>query len=402
MRLRFAEFAALMAAVMALGAIGVDLMLPALPDIGRQLGVGDANSRQFVISIYLIGLGLGQLVHGPIADRYGRRRALGVALVVVCLTNVAAAASTSFVLLLTLRFIAGIMAAATRTVTIAIVRDCYSGRAMARATSLVLIVFMIAPVLAPTIGQGILAIGSWRLIFWFIAAASATVLAWFLWRLPETLPPDRRNAISPARLIARWREVVTDRTSLGYLLAATALQGALFGYVTSVQQIVGDVFHRPAMLNIVFACTCVAMAGSNFLNSQLVMRFGSRLLSHVALLAMIGFSAVALGAVAAGGEGLWTFVVLQGLAMGSYGLANSNFSAMAMENMGAIAGTAASLQGFAAVTGGALVGTAIGQAFNGSTWPLHLGFLLCGLTALGIVLATERGRLFRARQPRLA
>ena len=189
--------------------------------------------------------------------------------------------------------------------------------------------------------------------------------------------------------------MVSDRASLGYLLAATALQGALFGYVTSVQQIVGDVFGRPRLLNIVFACTCLCMAAANFLNSQLVMRFGSRLLSHLALLIMIGLSLVALGVEAAGGEGLWTFVVLQGLAIGSYGLATSNFSAMAMENMGAIAGTAASVQGFAAVTGGALVGTIIGQSFNGSTWPLHLGFLCCGLAALGIVLVTERGRLFR-------
>lgn len=397
--LRFAEFAVLVAAVISLGAIGVDLMLPALPAMGRDLGIGARNARQFIITVYLIGLGVGQLLHGPLADSYGRRRSLGWAMAVLAVTSTAAAITTSFGAMLALRLVSGIAAAATRTITVAIIRDCYSGRAMARTTSLVMIVFMIAPVLAPTLGHGILLAGSWRLIFWAIAAFCTLILAWFLIRLPETLAIERRQPISPARIVARWRRVVTDRTSLGYMLAATALQGGLFGYITSVQQLVSETFDRPALLNIVFGVTAGFIAIANLLNSQIVMRFGSRLLSHAALLAMIALSVLALAIHAAGAETLWSFVAVQSVTMGCYALANSNFSAMAMETMGDIAGTAASVQGFSSITVGTIVGAVIGQSFAGTTVPLHAGFLVTGVIALVMVVVTERGRLFHAHNP---
>ena len=393
--LGFREFVVLVASLMALGAIGVDTMLPALPAIGARLGVATENERQLVISVYLIGLGLGQLIHGPLADHFGRRPVMMTALLGYAVANVLAAVSGSFELMLAARLFGGVVVAATRVVTIAIVRDCYSGRAMARTMSLVAIVFMIAPVLAPTLGQGILFFGSWRLIFSVIGVLTVIVLSWFWLRMPETLPKNARLPISARRLFAGWRFTLSDRWSLGYTLASTLLQGALFGYINSVQQIVSNVFGAPKILNLVFAGTAGMMAVANLLNSRVVMRFGSRFMSHTALCTMIALSAINLMVWSLGGETLIVFVVLQALTMGCFGLASSNFSAMAMENMGAIAGTASSVQGFIAVTFGALIGTAIGQSFAGSTVPLHLGFLCCGILSLAIVAITERGRLFR-------
>ena len=389
------EFVAMVAALMALGALGVDAMLPALPEIGAQLGAPTENAQQFVIAIYLIGLGIGQLIHGPLSDHFGRRPVMLGALAVYFVCNFAAAVSASFVLLLTARLASAVAVAATRVVTVAIVRDCYSGRPMARVMSLAAMVFMIAPVLAPSLGQGIMVFGSWRLIFWVIAGLTALVMIWYGLRLPETLDRREERAFSIAAIGTGARQTLADRWSTGYMLASTVMQGALFGYITSVQQVVAEVFHRPKLLNVVFASTAGMMAVSNLFNSRFVLRIGSRILSQSALVALIVVALTALALSLGGYENLLLFVALQALMMGCFSLANSNFSALAMTNMGAIAGTASSVQGFCVITGGALLGAAIGQSFAGTTVPMHVGFALAGIAAFAIVAVTERWRLFR-------
>lgn len=391
----FAEFVALVAALMALGALGIDSMLPALPAIGEALGVADQNARQFVVTTFLLGFGVAQLVHGPLADRFGRRTLLIWALVAYAVANVAAAVAGSFALLLVARVIGGAAIAATRVACVALVRDCYHGSAMARVMSIAFIVFMIVPVLAPAFGQAVLLLGDWRAIFWAIAGVALAILAWFAWRMPETLDPANRRDIALPELLAGWRQTFADRRSVGYTLASTALMGALYGYLNSIQQVMFDTFHRPGLLAAVFAGTAATMALANLFNAQLVMRLGSQRISHAAVVTLVAVSAVHLAAVAAGVESLGTFMVLQAVTMACFGLATSNFSAMAMENMGEIAGTASSVQGFTSITFGTLIGAAIGQAFDGTTGPMAAGFLLAGVSALALVLVTERGRLFR-------
>lgn len=391
----FVEFVALVAALMALTALGIDAMLPALPAIGGALGVTTENERQYVIGVFLIGFGLAQLVHGPLADRYGRRPVLIMSLAAYVIANLVAAFSSSFMLLLVARFIAGTAISASRVVTVALVRDCYSGRAMARVMSLAFMVFMAAPVLAPSFGELILWFGSWRLIFVMIAAISAGILVWFIVRMPETLKPADRQPLSVARLATGWRATLADRWSIGYTLAAAALMGALYGFINSVQQVVFALTHQPALLVPVFIGIAGTMAAANLLNSRLVMRIGTRRISHSAVAALIILSAAHLAIAVAGLETIWTFVILQSLAMGCFGLATANFSSMAMENMGHIAGTASSVQGFITITAGAFIGAAIGQAFDGTTVPLYTAFLLAGVVSIVIVAIVERGRLFR-------
>ena len=391
----FAEFVALVASLMALTALGIDAMLPALPAIGGALGVAVENDRQLVIVMFLVGFGIAQLVHGPLADRYGRRPVLGFALAAYVIANLVAALSSSFVLLLAARFTAGLAIAASRVVTVALVRDCYSGRAMARVMSLAFMVFMAAPVLAPSFGQLILFFGSWRLIFVMIAGISAIILGWFVWRMPETLRVENRTPLSLARLWSGWRLTLTDRASIGYTLAATALLGALYGFINSVQQIVAALTGDDQLLVPVFIAVASMMALANLLNSRIVMRIGTRRISHSALVGLITVSAVHLAISLAGAETIYSFAVLQALAMACFGLATANFSSMAMEKMGEIAGTASSVQGFITVTSGALMGAWIGRAFDGTTVPLYTGFLILGLVAFAIVAVVERGRLFR-------
>jgi DHA1 family bicyclomycin/chloramphenicol resistance-like MFS transporter len=392
----FVEFVALVAALMSLAALGIDSMLPALPAIGRSLGIATENQRQFIVTAFVLGFGIAQLAHGPLADRFGRRTVLLWAIGGYVIANIACAVSASFVLLLAARVFGGAMVAATRVATVAMVRDCYHGRPMARVMSIAFMVFMIVPVLAPAFGQTVLLFANWRGIFWVVAGLSLVIWTWFFVRMPETLHPDAQQPLSVRRVAGGWKQTLSDRWSLGYTLASTSLMGALYGYLNSVQQIMFDTFRHPQLLAVMFAVTAALMAGANLTNARLVMRLGTRLISHSAVIGLVVLSAIHLAVALAGYETLVGFVILQALTMGCFGLATSNFSSMAMENMGGIAGTASSVQGFTSVTFGAVIGVVIGQAFDGSTAPLAAGFLICGVVALSVVAVTERGRLFRA------
>lgn len=391
-----AEFVALIASIMALTALGIDSMLPALPAISDELGITHPNHRQYVITAFMLGFAIAQLFHGPLSDRFGRKPVIGLALAFYVVTNVVAAFSGSFELLLLARAASGAAVAAGRVVTIALVRDCFQGRAMARVMSLAFMTFMIVPVLAPAWGQLMVIIfGSWRLIFGGIAAVAALVLAWFALRMPETLARDSVHALDVREIWRGYRTMFRDRWAVGYTFATTAIMGCFFSFIGSIQQIVYDVFKRPELLTAVFASVAGLMAIGSFMNSRLVMRFGMRFLSHLALLATTVLAVIHLAVILLGGENLWVFIALQAPMMAAMGLANSNFSAMAMENMGEVAGTASSLQGFIATLGAAVLGAVVGQAFDGTTVPLYIGFVVLGLTALGIVFVTERGKLFR-------
>lgn len=393
--IHFVEFVALIAVLMALGALGIDTMLPALPEIGHDLNAA-ARDLPLVIVMFSGGFGAAQLIHGPLADRYGRRPVLVGSMVLYILMNLVCAAAKSFDLLLISRVCAGVAIAATRVVTIALIRDCYSGRAMARVSSLAVMTFMIFPIIAPGIGQWIVNLGgSWRLIFNMIAIVSAIVAAWFVFRMPETLPVERRVPLEARLLLGNWKRTLQDRLSVGYAAAVIGLQGALFGYITSIQPIVDKVFHQGDRLGLIFAACAMTMACGNLLNSRIVMWLGMRRISHGAMVVLILAASASLVISHLGLENLWTFVALQAVTMACFGLAASNCSAMAMMNMGEIAGTASSLQGFVVTTGGAAIGGLIGMAFDGTTTPLHLGFLTAGVVALVLAAIVERGRLFR-------
>jgi DHA1 family bicyclomycin/chloramphenicol resistance-like MFS transporter len=281
-------------------------------------------------------------------------------------------------------------------VTVALVRDCFSGRPMARVMSLIFIVFLIVPVIAPTLGQVILEFGgTWRTIFWIITGSTGALLAWFMLRMPETLSPEDRVEISIARLTQGYRKTLSDRWSVGYALASGMLQAALIGYLTSIPQIMAETFGRETMLNVIFAVTAGTMGLANFANSRLVLRLGSRRISHSALVMLIVLGGAGLAVSHSGYETMWVFAGLQALTMGCFGLANANFQAMAMENMGDIAGTASSVQGVIVMTLGTVGGSLIGLSFAGTTTPLHLGILAAGILAFAIVFVAERGRMFR-------
>ncbi len=395
----FRQFVAFIAGLMAINALGIDIMLPALPQIASALGITVENQRQFIVAVYMFGFGAAQLVYGPLSDRAGRKPVLFISLILYALMSVAATFATDFTTIVLARLLQGVSAASSRVLAVSIVRDCYSGRQMARVMSLSFIVFLAVPILAPSIGQIILLAGSWQWIFYALAAFAVGILFWGWRRLPETLHPEYRRPIQLASLLSGAREVVTSRVAIGYSLATMLMFGSLMGYITCVQQVFADVFHAPSIFTAIFAATAGAMAVASFLNSRIVERLGTRRVSHSALLGFVGFSALHAAIAVLGYETIPSFAICIALAMGCFSLAASNFGSMAMEPVGHIAGIASSIQGFLTTAGGAGLGLLIGQSFDGSTVPLTLGFLVAGVAALGIVMATERGRLFRPQHP---
>jgi DHA1 family bicyclomycin/chloramphenicol resistance-like MFS transporter len=269
---------------------------------------------------------------------------------------------------------------------------------MAQVMSLAFIVFLAVPVVAPTLGQLIMLVAPWRVIFLVLAGFGAVVGIWALLRLPETLHPEDRLPIAPARILAAFRFVLSNRVAMGYMLAMTLMLGGLFGFINSAQQVFADTFQAPQLFTTIFAGIAIAMALASMLNARVVGRFGTRRISHTFLIGYIGFAVVHAALALSGHENLWSFALLQAGMMFCFGLTGPNFGAMAMEPLGHIAGTASAVQGFITTFGGALIGFFIGQQFNGTTGPLMLGFAACGVLALLVVLFAERGRLFHPRQ----
>lgn len=388
------EFIALMAALMALNALAIDVMLPALPYMGEALGIASENERQFVISAYMIGMGLAQLAFGPLTDRFGRRAPLLAGMGLYVVAAIVAAFAPTFATLLVMRFIQGMGAASVRVIATSVVRDRYSGREMAEVMSLTFMVFMAIPVVAPGIGQILLLTGPWQTIFLFMGALAAAFWAWTYFRLPETLPLDKRRPLTFGSVIDGFRIVCTNRAAFSYGLAGTFLFGALFGFISSAQQIYVDIYGLGVYFPIAFAGVAALMAVSSFTNSRIVRRFGMRRLSHGAMLVFTLFAGIWLVLALIGFLPLWLFFSLLCVIMFCFGWAASNMNSLSMEPLGAVAGTASSVFGFIQTVGGAVIGSFVGQLFNGTTIPTAAGYFSMGLLALVCILVAENGKLF--------
>ena len=391
----FRQFVAMVAALMAVNALAVDSMLPALPAIAGSLGIPAGNQQQWIVTVYLLSFGVAQIVYGPLSDRFGRRPVLITGLLIYAATSIMAAAAWSFEALLIARACQGIGSAATRVLVVSIVRDSYAGNQMAKVMSLAFIVFLAVPILAPSIGQIIMLVFPWRGIFTALTLFGLFVTLWVAARLPETLHPEDRLPIRVDRILDAFRISLTSRPAMGYMLAMMFIMGGLFGFINSAQQIFVETFKAPRMFTVLFAGIALFMALASLLNSRIVGRVGTRGVSHGALLGFLAVAVIHVSIVAGGFENLWSFAILQALAMFCFGLVASNFGALAMEPLGHVAGTASSVQGFATTAGGAALGFVVGQHFNGTTLPLEIGFLSYGCLALILVLFAERGRLFR-------
>ncbi|EFM59372.1 drug resistance transporter, Bcr/CflA subfamily [Brucella sp. BO2] len=375
--------------------------MPGLPQIGASLGVHSENHVQFVITAYLLGFGVSQLFYGPLSDRFGRRLPLFGGLAIYVVAALGSAFVTDFTTLIILRVLQGLGAAATRVIAVSVVRDKFSGRQMAEVMSLVMMVFMILPVVAPATGQLIMLFGEWHLIFMFMAIMALVVGLWAFLRLPETLPVSHCRPLTMKSTLGGFVIVLTNRVALFYMLGTSFILGALFGYINSAQQIFVGIYQLGTLFPLAFAAVAMTLALASFLNSRLVGRFGMRRISQTMLLVFTSFSLLwmVLSIVMDGPIPFAVLMIIYMTIMLSFSLVTANFNALAMEPLGEVAGTASSVLGFAQTVIGAALGAVIGQAFDGTTTPVATGYCVLGFVALACVLIAERGRLFRVQNP---
>jgi DHA1 family bicyclomycin/chloramphenicol resistance-like MFS transporter len=389
----FGEFVALMAIMTALVALSIDMILPALPEIGAALGVQRANDRQLIVSLLFLGFGLGQFFYGPVSDSVGRKPAAYLGLALFSAGCVLALTARTFPTMLAGRVLQGVGVGGPRAVTIAIVRDKFEGSAMARVLSLVMAVFILVPVIAPTIGQAILGVAGWRAIFGVYLTLGLVLFVWFGWRQEETLTPARRIPFSAGKIAQVAREVVTNRLALGYMVAAGLVYGAFIGYLSSVQQILQQLYGLGPRFPLYFATLAIALGGASLCNARLVGRHGMRALAGRALVALFVVSVIflAIAASRAGRPSLWALIAYLLASFFGIGLLYGNLISLAMQPLGRNAGIGAAVVGGSSTLISLALGTVIGQSYDNTVLPLVAGFAILSGASLVVIRFAEWG-----------
>ena len=392
--LALGEFVPLMAIMISLVALSIDAMLPALPHIGQSLGVQVANDQQLVISALFIGFGAAQIVYGPLSDSIGRKTAIHSAYVIFVIGCLLSVFATSFEVMLLGRVLQGVGAGGPRIVCVALVRDQYEGREMARIMSFVMGVFILVPALAPALGQGIIMLWHWRAIFVAFLVLAFVAWVWFTVRQPETLPEQRRVRFSLYVIWSGIKQTCGNRISLGYILVSGLVFGALVGYLLSAQQMFSVIYGIVDLFPAYFAVLALALGLMSVVNGQLVMKLGMRLLSSYAarVLAILSTTFFIYAFNVGGMPDLWLNMAFFISAFMCFGMLFGNVNALAMEPLGRIAGIGAAVIGSLSTLISVPLGTVIGQLFDGTVLPLVGGFALLGAMASIIIYWTERGR----------
>ncbi len=388
----YKEFIALMAVIISMTALSIDMMLPALPDIGRDLAVEHPNDIQLVVSALVLGLGIGQILLGTLSDCFGRKPIILTGFIIFILGCLLSTFSRHFGTMLAGRLIQGIGIAGPRTAIIALIRDQYNGRAMARITSVIMAVFIFVPAVAPALGQVILLKMSWRAIFIALMIQGVITVTWFTIRQPETLPPESRIPLSVRRILNGLVQVCTNRLSIGYTLAAGCMLGLFLAYLNCAQQIFQEVYHLGRQFPIYMAFLALSIGSASFVNSRIVMRFGMHRLSYwaVSLFILLTSIYLVITLLMGGHSPLWVMMLCLFLSFFCVGILFGNLNAIAMEPLGHIAGIGAAIIGSLSSLISSPLSIVISYYYNGTTIPLALGFVILGIFTVAIMCWADR------------
>ena len=387
------ETLAMLSAVMALMAMAIDLMLSAFDEMRLSFGL-DPNSNEVagVVTVFFMGLAVAQLFFGPITDRFGRKSVLYSSVAVYVLGAVGSALAPTLPLLLVARFVWGVGAAGARVVATAVARDLFEGVEMARAMSQIMAVFVLVPVIAPTVGAGIVAILPWRAVFWACAIWAVAMAAWTR-RLPESLPPERRRRLDRSDIASAYAEFARTRPTLWFSISSVFLQSVFTMYLASAELIVSEIFGRRSAFPVVFGVIAIGFGIAALVNGRLVGRFGVRPVMNTMLVSLI-IGAVLLVALTLAGDGtpsFWVFMPLLAVLLAQFMFLMPNMNAEALEPVPHIAGTASSLSGGLRMAGGAVLGGVVAARIDTSLTPFALAFLVfILLAAASMSVATRR------------
>ena len=391
----FSEYIVLSAFLTALTALSIDIMLPALPNIAEHFALENPNDRQLVVISYFLGFAVGRFFWGPISDRFGRIPVLASGLGLFSIGSIGAILAPDYDWLLFSRLLQGIGGAASRVTVTAIVRDLFEGARMSRVMSFIMTVFILVPVLAPMIGQGLLYIGDWTLHFVFILLAGATLLCWATLRMPETRPSYTR-ANNWSAVLASFGQFLRNRTAVTYTLAAGMIFGCLCTFIVNAQQIIGELYAFGDAFAFVFASVALAMAAASLTNARIVLTLGMRRVCHGALIAFVIVSAALFTTTLILHPPAFLFLGCMAVLFFLFSLITTNLNAIALQPMGAIAGLASSMVGFLTTLIAAVLGWLFGSAYDGTLVPFALCFFSLSIVALLLVLSAEgRAGMFR-------
>ncbi|MBE0685293.1 MAG: multidrug effflux MFS transporter [Anaerolineaceae bacterium] len=371
--------------MMSLMALSIDTMMPALSQIGVDLQIQNANDRQLIISSIFLGLALGQLFFGPLSDKTGRKLAIYMGFGIYIVGVLLSIFSLNFTVMLAGRLLQGIGVSSPRSVTLAMVRDRYEGRLMARVMSFAMTVFILVPLIAPSLGQVIMVVAGWRFIFVAFVIIALIALVWFALRMPETLPIEKRIPFSLKKIVTASIAIIKMPVSLGNTIAAGLVGGAFLGYLNSAQQIFQEQYALGNLFPILFGIIALSLGLASFLNASLVMRFGMRFLVNLALRVVLGLAVIACGLSFAWGgiPPLWFFMTYLMTTFFCIGILFGNLNALAMSPLGHMAGIGAAVVGSLSTLIQMSLGTLIGQRYNGTVLPVIIGIgLLIGLAIL--------------------
>ena len=370
------EFILLMAAMSALDAFSIDAMLPALNQIGIDLKIVVENDRQLVVTFLYVGFSMGVLVYGFVADRYGRRLPILIGFIIYVIGTLTCIFADTLVTLLSGRILQGIGAAGPYVLSIAIVRDSYRGPDMAQILSLIMVVFIGVPMIAPFIGQGIMLISDWRSIFIALGIYAVFVGSWFAARQPESLVEKDKKAWSLKEIRNTILEVVSHYQSVRYMLALGALTGAFIAYLGTAQQIFQNIYHLGDLFAVTLALLAALFGIASYLNSRLVHQFGEVRLIHFGLLGIIVFSILylVLQLISNSTDGLWVFLGYIATIIFCFGFLFGNVMTMAMDPMEHIAGAASSIITAISTVIGVVLAITIGSQLEGNVLPVVVGF----------------------------
>ena len=378
------EFTILVALLMSIVAISIDALLPALGIISSEISLDYPNQIQLVISALFLGMAVGQLICGPLSDAIGRKKVLyGGILFFLCGSLICFFAQDITVLLIG-RVIQGLGVSGPYVSAISIVRDKYAGREMAKIMSLVMMIFIMVPAIAPSLGQAILLVASWRYVFVLYIVYSIAVGLWIFLRLEETLPKEKRIPFSVAGFTDGFKEVIGNRITMGYTLCMGLFFGSFMGYLNSSQQIFQVQFGTGKLFTVYFGLLALVFGLASLFNSHFVEKWGMHYISKRAVVGIIIGSVIFLALHGVVNIQLWMFMVYAAILFFCFGLIFGNVNAMAMEPMGHVAGIASAVIGSVSSIISMVIGTAIGQFYNNTLIPTTLGFLI--MTSLALIM----------------
>ena len=388
------EFILLAATLTAMGAMSIDIMLPILPDIGASFAIEDENRAQLVIVAFSLAFALGQLIFAPLSDRFGRKPLLLTGIVLYFAGAAGSALSSSFEMLLIMRFVQGLGGSTLRSVVVATVRDCFEGDAMSRVMTFVYTIFMLVPMAAPFIGHIIGQTLGWHAIFWLLTTIAFVVGIWISLRLAETLPNEERQTISPSAMYRSLVEIVTSRMAVGYTVAATLSFGGLLSFIVSSQQIFGGLYGLGDYFSLAFAAFAIISAIVSLSATRLIRLFGARFVVHSALTASAISSFILLIVSLGGTPPFFLAFATLSVSLAAGGIMQGNANAIALRPLGHIAGMASAIIGTISMTLGVFLGGFVGQVYNGTVQPLALIICIGSISALAAIAWAEHGKLF--------